>query len=674
MAYGLRYVLAWQAEGTQDTYKVNVYFKDYSGNFTALTASKNPFVLKALGDDNDPVTNPIKATAATLTYRDQFTQNPISNFFSEDDTFCRVDLLDGSDNLLWSGFTVLSDCAEDWLDFSHDVSLSCSDDLALLKDVTLSEAFLAVNNTAVDAQATLLYLITTCLKATGLSQIFLDVFLNVYEDSEPDRGADPTACSLAQTIIGTNIFMADDGTWSSCWDVLTAILTRFGAKLTQANGSWQIIRLPELFLYANDVPGTRYDLINPVIAAITLNTAQSWGFNQPVHMSTTPPQSRIWRSWQFAKETFNYKQPTNIPLNKDLRTLGPLISQTIVGTIQYSDYQLASWSDIGATGAFIRVETDTVNKNEIQRYIHLPYPPLFSDTQYVASTQFLINAGDKFTWAFDFRSGGGDTNFDVDCFLGVKLFLSPTLYKTLTRNGTFEFDVPIGNWATFFYGRSHDFSQWQSVSSDLFSGAVPGPDQVTVPDDGYLEFRLYQLAPNHPTTIPAEYKNFSCTIYSYIQGSNAIIGQTHIATRTTGTSKQKDDITILIDDSPKFSISGAMFTDKVTYGTYRTLTASWHRYNIAPTGIKLGEIITRDKMAIRKYARMIFDGTFRKVTVGFMGVISFPEIPGKVFIWGIGSINYGTNIFTVTLWEVYASTDSPDPLINYGFAYLYNSG
>jgi hypothetical protein len=670
MAYGLKYILNWQAEGTTDSYRVELLTKDYSGGFTTLTPSKSPLVRKALGDDDDVLTNPIKATAATVIYKDEGNITPVSNFYSEDDTYCRADCY-GPSGLMWSGFTVLDDCSEDWVDFIHDVALNCSDNLALLKDVSLSEAFLSVNSTTVDPQATLLYLLTTCIKATGLTQIPLDIFLNVFEDSMPDRATDPTACAFAQTVINTNVFLSSDK-WDSCWDVIIDILDRFNCKLSQSDGRWIIYRIPELFLYPAGVPGTRYDLTTGTATAVTLSTPQTWGYQQDVHMSVNNPVSRVWRSWQFAKETFNFNQPTNVPENKNLRKLGPLISESITGDIKKSDYQLSGWTGLGGVGAFIRVETNIVNHTEIDRYIHLPYPPLYNDLKYVASTQVLINSGDKFSWSFDFRSGGGDTNFDVLCYLGVKLFLSPSLFKTLTRNGTFEFDVPDNEWAVFSYDGSKDVGEWTNVSSDLFAFFTGG--QILVPDDGYLEFRLYQLNPNHPTTIPAEYKGFELTVYSYIEGANTVIGQTHTSTRSTGASKKRNELTIKIDDSPKFSITGAMFTTTLTYGTYRTLTKAWHQYGFAPTGLRLGEIITRNLMAVRKYSRMIFDGTFRGVNgVDFATLVQFPEIPGKVFVFGISTISYGSNTFTVTLWEVYASTDSPDPLTPYFFAYLYQS-
>lgn len=135
MAYGLIYQSAFdQLSNDIETYSYKIYKKDYTGIITNVLFSGEPAKQQWTTDDPKP---PIKGSNLEIEFIND--EISLSDFFSvEDDTF--LGEFYWQDRLLFKGFLVQTDCTEIQIDIRHKLSLSFTDNLGLLKNVSLSQA------------------------------------------------------------------------------------------------------------------------------------------------------------------------------------------------------------------------------------------------------------------------------------------------------------------------------------------------------------------------------------------------------------------------------------------------------------------------------------------------------------------------------------------------------
>ncbi len=140
MSYGLIYQTQWDSiprpgATVADTYYAKIYKKDYDGTISSLLASGKPVAHQWQTDD--PHT-PIKGSNFTFTFINSGLL-PLSTFFSVEDNTFRMDYY-WNDQLMFTGFIVQTDSTEIQIDIPHTIELSFTDNLALLKEVTLQQA------------------------------------------------------------------------------------------------------------------------------------------------------------------------------------------------------------------------------------------------------------------------------------------------------------------------------------------------------------------------------------------------------------------------------------------------------------------------------------------------------------------------------------------------------
>lgn len=131
--YGLRYQGFFNSVADVP-YRLDILQKGYDGNFLNIVLS-NPAVTHKFQTD-DPKA-PIKGSSLEIRIINKG-QIPINSFYSNDDTFFRTDLYlkDGSTwKLLFTGFVVQDDCIEDLIDYTHEITISATDGLGLLKGI-----------------------------------------------------------------------------------------------------------------------------------------------------------------------------------------------------------------------------------------------------------------------------------------------------------------------------------------------------------------------------------------------------------------------------------------------------------------------------------------------------------------------------------------------------------
>jgi len=136
MAYGLKYICEFTGgpNGLQP-YTVELWFKDWSGTFYNIVGGSSPVTH---GWDKDEPKPGIKGSSIDMQFRNPGNL-PLSAFYSTDDDNCLVIYKWGS-QVLFTGYLVQDDCNEIMVDFNHYINLTATDNLGLLKGISLLDA------------------------------------------------------------------------------------------------------------------------------------------------------------------------------------------------------------------------------------------------------------------------------------------------------------------------------------------------------------------------------------------------------------------------------------------------------------------------------------------------------------------------------------------------------
>lgn len=739
MAYGLKYQTQFSSVSDDNNasrdYTLQFLFKDYTGGPTSIEGGSISVIQKCTQDD--PVA-PIKGQSLDIRLVNDGSL-PITNFQTEDDDGVQVKLLDDNSNVLFIGFLVQDDFSEMMVDFSHEITLSANDGLGLLKGVTLDNADVrrafyavrrtngvntviyfyvgdaafypqagdtievdggtytidtAVNETTVISSIgynwtitvtattggiaygdetiyltgevnllqrnSLLSMIAVCLAQTNLALI-TNVFLNLYEYRQ-----DNTYSTLEQTLINSQTFISGD-TYDNCYDALSKILTTFNCTVIQANGQWNIVHWFEAREYTdNEIPGFVYDETWSRAGTTTFANNFFIGADPQLTQIIYPLTTTAYRGYKFSRKKFDYVQPKYLLRNYDLLELGDLIREYTSAGVIYKEYVAIGWQGSWSTPAcerFIRVATDVATNNEIERYI-VVRNTAFDDRRAVASDAFEVTEGDKLNFSFSFRTNVSQPGLVVTVFT-VQLF-DGTLYRYVD-----ELPADNGDWLStlgFSYSVSSgdNTNQWHNV--EIQSSQIPFSGLVTC----YLS--IATAAPSSSTR-ETHYKDIRLEYESFINDTSKIIGHVHTQEQTPN-KKNNQDETIVIDDTPRNSISGTLYLTTKT-GLVQDRTYGW-RYPADANGWRLGELTTLEEITWRQKTRQKFEGGFtgnwqNDTPVSLLTMAIFDFDTSKNYTFGLLNIDYKNNRFDGNLWEIHDTEDDSGFDPDYEFKYLYST-
>lgn len=140
MAYYHPYGVKYQGEfssipmknGTSIDYQVSILKKYYNGVVSPLTFAAEPVVHTFLEDDPKP---PIKGSELELTIINLNGEIKLTDFYSEQDDEYQIIFKKKNGKTIFVGYLIQDDCEEIQTDIAHEISLTFSDQLALLKDI-----------------------------------------------------------------------------------------------------------------------------------------------------------------------------------------------------------------------------------------------------------------------------------------------------------------------------------------------------------------------------------------------------------------------------------------------------------------------------------------------------------------------------------------------------------
>lgn len=630
-----------------------------------------------------------------------YSQLGIESFYSDDDEKYRVDFYyEGSpEKLIWTGFLVQDGATEELTDTRHYIVLKATDNLGILKQTTWDNSATLSVDGVVNGQGSLYRMVQDIIDTTGLD-IPVNVWANVYENTTDDRSDLDTAEPFSETIIFFSTFKNSDGTWQNCYDILSTILSTFNACIFQAVGEWHIIRISEYKLFDGAIPGTyRFGFTSD---AVTLSPFVLIGRTSNDASPVAEDQiKQMQRSMKYVQSTFNYEQPELIIQNDLSLPPGavPYDTNTVDG-IRTDFYDIATyfpyWVSRNGDASHLRVLTDTNvdPEQEIDRYIHKP-----ADFDIKNGLQFnpiSVSQNDKIDFSFQFNNQHADGYYFVRYILitddGNVYSLdmeAPSVGTNVSWTGPFTtsdwYSEPVG----VRIEKEGVANEWFNYTLSQFNDNKP----FIIPADGML---LIEMDGNSSDvdggfgTYQTDFKDMNLTITSFVNESTQIIGHTH-KDELSNLSKLVQENELQIDDSPRNSIAGTLFTDALTNfdytdtdtseetdigDVYFTRTHAWHRGEVSEA-LRLGNITTEERLFLQYTSRLIIEGTFRNVRydtdkfISPLSLFNFDFYMSKYFIAASMEIDYMQCVFKTRLIEIYQDEDSMND--TYTFNYIYDT-
>jgi hypothetical protein len=669
MAYGLKY----QGEFTNISnvdYRLEIYEKDYSGIFYSLQMAGVPVVHTW---NTDEPKAPVKGSSLTIKYLNKGSQ-PINNFFSTaDDTF-KVIFKKGSD-VLFVGFLVQDDFIEPMLDYTHEVTLSATDNLGLLKDIALD---LSAETTTVPciAQGDIIAITSPVQNWINLTNINFTPVVGVsftisgHPDSAMNATFTPTqVITLSSTAFRVRVSATTGDTVAApCTINSTSSIPIPNSRVTLANIVHACLIKTglelETYVYCNlfeDTHGTNdslfpqtyidpetfisgdsydncYSVLEKILSVYGLSLFQAYGRWNIVRWSELKyglPNAFVYNSsftllgndimdagWLlgFQKDTY----PENGLTKQAIRPY-----EYIKEKFDYNQpkYLLKNY-DLQKLGTLLRQYTDgsgnlikeytatswegTISVASLERFIRVTTDSLGNEL-----SRYIITRGAGNQWA-------GICSKPIEISQGDKIGFSFSIRTTNSQPGNINatFGVMLYDGSTTRWLNNTPSStnaQWGTGFGFTFN--IPSGDNSNQWHN--VEMKSQQ----------APFSGFVYVCLANLSFNNNPVNETWIKDirfeytpyindstkivghihkdKQTAIIKNNQDVEIYADDSPRNSIAGTLFTGMFN-GLLQDRTANWYRDGFTEAR-KLGDIITGEGLQERNTSRTKLEGNFRGI-------------------------------------------------------------
>lgn len=402
MAYSLIYTAEFDGYNGQQN-SIEILKKDYVGDSSVITCGAGA-VKQVWGPDEPKAL--IKGCSLEVDLLNIEGSFPLSNFYSnEDDTF-QILFYIGTD-LKFKGYIVSDDCTEEMIDWTHNITISATDSLGLLKDIPLNQSPKAFNLVGTYPATAFSFVSPNYFYALTLNGILLpgdrivitgssnDGTYNItgefgalafyVAESVATTGADSGTIEIYRTALQGRFTLAtilkfalaptfleinlhsynnlrpvggsvgrwledtyiDAGTWfnNEEFDKCEKVLT----DIMQAFGC--------TFFQANGVWNiVRWDELRilPLINFLCYQYTADMVYidDEPIPAAITIGNGSdiltgftqsLIRPFKYVQETFDYRQPYDILRNAGFQRLGPLITEYTDGSDVVSEYVMQDW-------------------------------------------------------------------------------------------------------------------------------------------------------------------------------------------------------------------------------------------------------------------------------------------------------------------------------------------
>lgn len=735
MPYGLKYTTQFDSEPDDNNpayhYTLEFLFKDYAGP-VASVAGGSTTVLQHCSEEN-PLA-PIKGQSLDITLI-----NPgnlaITNFYADNDNDIQIRLLKGLD-VVFIGFLVQDDCNEIKVDYEHEIQLSATDSLGLLKDVPFNNA-----PASYDLLYTSLETITTTaphtlqtdlgfgaavevgdrIRIIGTAQagdytVSGWVISGVHYDFtvlEPigTMGSTVTTIGLLRSNLSSRITILS--VIKRCMSATSLqLLTNIFCNLREARQTVteshfaQTIIDPDTFRNG-DVYKSCYEVLSEIMATWECQLQQANGQWNIVHWY----EIRIFggviagfvydQDWALIGTTafaniFNIA-PNIPPVQPPTCPIFPL-TESILRPFKFTrkqfNYQQPKYLlknyDLQTLGPLLRTYVSggvTVNEYIATGWTSGQGSPLVErfirvDIDTATGTElrrYLVtkNAGDQ---SFGVRGTA------VEVTAGDKIKFSFTFRTTSSQAGNinYTFIVQLTNGVLIRYVDELPVGNGDWKPTFGFTYNIPSGDNSDqwhtveiessqVPFDGLLYVFLPQATFSPNSVKETWIRDIRLEVTTFINDSAKVIGHYHLDNRTNDIKNNLDE-EIFIDDTPRNTIGGTLFMPTFT-NLIQDRTIGWV-YGAASGPKKLGNLTVAEILTYRDKMRSKLEGGFigiqQTYPISLLTLLQTSFNPTKYYIFGLLTIDYKRNVFNGTLWEIW-DTVEPALAADYTFNYIYST-
>jgi len=542
--------------------------------------------------------------------------------------------------------------------------------------------FYVVNSMSLNSAYTLSDILCVCLLNTGMAHQI------VYAGSlrfKNDIGA------MNEDIFDMKVYVnsfGNENDFDSCYDIIEKILGSLSCTIF-FHKRWNIFRYNEMRYYDNYIPVSFYDTYFNYVSS---GGSQDWISVRNVGDGSNIEYgllSSIVRPLQYVQRKLEYKQPKSLLNNENILDTGKLVSTSVQVDKTVYRYDLVDWKQnlnpqTIPNSIFIQVDIDNFG-NEIDRYIYITdgYDDSPIEEKLLESKTLYVVKGDRGEFSFEYLHQTSNINDPMRGYNVIELTNGVDTYRFISSNeeeGEWV-KLPVAS-TTYYVTRSYwDEDDYKSANINL----------KEFPISGKLTFYLPRLFPmNYPDAPFVKLRNFQFKYTPYTGGKLPVNGHIHL-NKWYLNIRNNEDKEMFIDTILKPSISGSLILS-VNESTGVLEYVQEFDESVTATIYKLGQIIVgqehnwRDKIRLKLEGNMFpvseietYNNTLRFINPAV--ILKYDNEPNKSFAFGKIEINYKSNTYNGTIYEMWDSeTDadsiengiSSDPRKIYNFEYLYN--
>lgn len=730
--YGLKYQTQFDSVTdhvsgvSRGTYTLQFLFKEYTGGVISLTGGQTTFIQKSLVDDPFG----IKGQSADIRLIN-YGNIPVTSFYSNEDDGVKIILTNEDTTVLFIGYLVQDDLNEPMVDYTHEIQLSATDSLGLLKGVILSDgtakrAFMETRIITNGALDEILMSITDTAfnpvvgdgleflgdtyEITSVSTTPITIGGTIYTYTlgvTPDIGAALPATDTTVYLIGPiNLYQKNSLLTiinvclsSTNLDLITNIYSTLNEWNQDFNRASFEQTLIDTQTYLNgDIFDNCYSVLDKIFKRFNCSIMQAYGEWQIVHWDELRefPDGAI-PGYQY-DESFTFLG--SVTLNNTFN-IGPdpQLTRPLAGTVKGTqrgykfvrnqfDYRQPKYLlrnyDFHELGDLIRTFTssgltyydyvaigfeDSYNAPAIERWIRV-----IKDSVGFEKARYLVLHGPT-----------GDDPRSVRCVpfevtQGDAVNVSFSFWTSDTPFVNMSFAIMVTDGVNIKYAQNN--GTWLTTLGWFFDNSTNTSQQWVavdintgpIPYDGLLYIYIPQC--NKSPRSPADETQIANLRVEYIPLVNdSTTVKAHVHLNDQGNNiKNKSDISIDMDDTTKNALLGTLFLPQMD-GVIQKKTSIWRKGDVGNV-YRLGEITTEEELQYRKVTRTKVDGSFVGIYQNQYISMLCPVVttfdPTKVYVWGPMTIDYKNNQCSGTLYEVYDSTE-PELDADYTFTYIYDN-
>jgi len=670
MAYVLKYQSRFDSFQPLLTYRLDIYKKDYDGSSTDLLLSGNPVIHE--WQDDDPKA-PIKGSTLKVSILTKNSEVQLTDFYSEDDYgyYCEFIRLE-TEEVLFRGYLLQDDSQELQVDFTHEIQLTFTDGLGLLKDVTLDQAAVITGVPQTTSSVTVeSYIPTFSSTIQSTNALFAEL--------KPGDIFTISSGGLAGTftVIGTNfssgtyIIQTNNNDFIITAAYSTSVTITIPYPLTGYIPLIDIFKLCLKTTYIDTglnsytklypIGGTNerllddtfvqaetflnssqwmncYDILQQINSRFNLSLFQAKGtwnlmrWDELYRYTTdagatlqyhTYSNDFVYSATSTSNEIWVFKNGSDMEVGvlKSVNRANQFVRETFNYVQPESLLCNYDLQDLGALLNEYTSGTYIIREYGLNSWFNGPFSP-YPD-RFIRITIDNDNTSDTYTQELSREliisgTSGSDSQSAKSCDIpiskgdGIELDFK---YRTSNSepgpvNNVFIITLDDG---TTIYKLNND-GTW--TPSGGYTYSIDTGDNVNIWHEVNIKSNelpvsgIINVFLTQASLAPAEtlYKDFTFTINYFINKSNKIIGHTHTDSQSQQI-KNNIDKEISLDDTPRTSIKGALYLESYT-NLLRDLTVRWQYPSASYEYARLGEGTTKEALFTTYKMRSKYEGKY----------------------------------------------------------------